>query len=137
MSDQPNAILDPEEENQPVFEATAAEIDREYFAAPQPEDEDDADDDEEGEPDEDDIFETRAPVGNTFDPGAYIEVNMNGATPRYIPATGPMTVGEVMRAANLVANGPVDYYVGGAAIKVTDQVFPGQQLMIAGNVKGG
>ena len=71
------------------------------------------------------------------DPTSTITVRTSGGETRYVPTSEPLTVAQVLTAANLTVGGVVEYWLNGARIQATDLVPAGQALTIVGSVKGG
>ena len=71
------------------------------------------------------------------DPTSTITIRTSGGETRYVPTSEPLTVNQVLNAANLTVGGVVEYWLNGARIQPTDLVPAGQALTIVGSVKGG
>jgi hypothetical protein len=75
--------------------------------------------------------------GSLFDPSQIISISTSAGGRWDIPATEPLTVGQVFDAAQVTTGSAVDIYVNGTVVDRNFVVAPGATIAVVGTVKGG
>lgn len=92
----------------------------------------------ETETEEDGLTAFAEEVVGSVDPNQFITITTMGGSPRYVPASGPMTVMDAFGRSGLSVNGGFKFFMNGNEVKLDETIPAGSTLTLVGNtVKGG